>query len=178
MLDAAYGGQDFEMVNKVLDQMAKVDEQSAKRAEDIRGQINSTRAIEKYLDTVSEDDADKDAVKVAEKELKEAVKGNAQRICSVAYAIVSQLGDKAPIKFVMELLDEADKVEGEKPMPSPDFFRALTYYKIGDVEKGDTFAAKAMDAIKDENIKKNLQAYLDRAKPVEKEEKAEDEDEE
>lgn len=178
MLDAAYGGQDFEMVNKVLDQVAKVDEQSAKRAEDIRGQINSTRAIEKYLDTVSEDDADKDAVKVAEKELKEAVKGNAQRICSVAYAIVSQLGDKAPIKFVMELLDEADKVEGEKPMPSPDFFRALTYYKIGDVEKGDTFAAKAMDAIKDENIKKNLQAYLDRAKPVEKEEKAEDEDEE
>ena len=178
MLDAAYGGQDFEMVNKVLDQMAKVDEQSAKRAEDIRGQINSTRAIEKYLDTVSEDDADKDAVKVAEKELKEAVKGNAQRICSVAYAIVSQLGDKAPIKFVMELLDEADKVEGEKPMPTPDFYRALTYYKIGEVEKGDTFAAKAMDAIKDENIKKNLQAYLDRAKPVEKEEKAEDEDEE
>jgi len=179
MLDAAYGGQDYEMVNKVLDQMAKVDEQSAKRAEDIRRQINSSRAIEKYLDAVMEDEVDEAAVKAAEKGLKEAAKGSAQQICGVAYAIVSQLGDKAPIKFVMELLDEADKIEGEKPIPSPDFYRALTYYKLGDVEKGDTFAAKAMDAIKDENIKKNLQAYLDRAKPVEKEEKkADDEDEE
>ncbi|MBR5691351.1 MAG: TlpA family protein disulfide reductase [Verrucomicrobia bacterium] len=179
MLDAAYGGQDYEMVNKVLDQMAKVDAQSAKRAEDIRRQINSTRAIETYLDAVMKDEVDEAAVKAAEKGLKEAAKGSAQQICSVAYAIVSQLGDKAPIKFVMELLDEADKVEGEKPIPSPDFYRALTYYKIGEVEKGDTFAAKAMDAIKDENIKKNLQAYLDRAKPVEKEEKkADDEDEE
>ncbi|MBO6004538.1 MAG: hypothetical protein J6Q00_03070 [Verrucomicrobia bacterium] len=53
----------------------------------------------------------------------------------------------------------------------------MTYYKIGDVEKGDTFAAKAMDAIKDETMKKSLQAYLDRAKPVEKEEKAEEEEE-
>ncbi|MBO6004539.1 MAG: hypothetical protein J6Q00_03075, partial [Verrucomicrobia bacterium] len=121
MLDAAYGGQDYEMVNKVLDQMAKVDEQSAKRAEDIRRQINSSRAIEKYLDTVMEENPDEADVKAAEKDLKAAVKGNAQRICSVAYSIVSQLGDKAPVKFVFELLDEADKTEGDKPMPTPDF---------------------------------------------------------
>lgn len=177
MLDAAYGCRNFDMVNKVLDQMAKVDEKSAKRAEDIRSQINSSRAIEKYLDTVMEENPDEADVKAAEKDLKAAVKGNAQRICSVAYSIVSQLGDKAPVKFVFELLDEADKTEGEKPMPTPDFFRALTYYKIGDVEKGDTFAAKAMDAIKDETMKKSLQTYLDRAKPVEKEEKAEEEEE-
>jgi hypothetical protein len=177
MLDAAYGCRNFDMVNKVLDQMAKVDEKSAKRAEDLRSQINSARAIEKYLDTVMKENPDEADVKAAEKDLKAAVKGNAQRICSVAYSIVSQLGDKAPVKFVFELLDEADKTEGEKPMPTPDFFRALTYYKIGDVEKGDTFAAKAMDAIKDETMKKSLQAYLDRAKPVEKEEKAEEEEE-
>jgi hypothetical protein len=34
-----------------------------------------------------------------------------------------------------------------------------------------------MDAIKDETMKKSLQADLDRAKPVEKEEKAEEEEE-
>ena len=79
------------------------------------------------------------------------------------------------MSFLLSLLDEADKVEGAaKMMPGPDFFRAVIYYRAGEIAKGDASGDKALSTITNQAMKTQLSDYLKNMKPVE-EKKAEEE---
>lgn len=73
---------------------------------------------------------------------------------------------KAQLSFLLSLLDEADKVEGAaKMMPGPEFFRAVIYYRAGEIAKGDASGEKALSTITNQTMKTQLSDYLKNMKP-------------
>ena len=145
--------------------MASIDEAAAKKADQMRKQIRASQAMEKYKTVVDGDDPE--ARKEIEKEIFEALKeGDPFIMAQAAYSIVMDLGDEATAELPLQLLDEADRTQTEKPKIPNDFFRAIVYYKTGQPELGDQSAEKALAALEDEVMRTQMQAYLNSLKPA------------
>ena len=170
-VDVCYQAGELELLDKVLDQLASVDEASAQQAKNLRAQFESRRLSIKFRNALS--DEDEAALKALQKDVLEKLKGDARALVSFAYEMGMQPNAKSQLPFLISLLDEADKVEGEPLQPSPEFFRAVVYYRAGEIEKGDASARKALEAITDEASKKQLGDYLNSMKPAAAEVKAE-----
>ena len=56
-------------------------------------------------------------------------------------------------------------------VPGPEFFRAVIYYRAGDIEKGDASGEKALSAVTNQTMKTQLGEYLKNMKPKPVEEK-------
>ncbi|MBO6004459.1 MAG: hypothetical protein J6Q00_02670, partial [Verrucomicrobia bacterium] len=67
-----------------------------------------------------------------------------------ACEIASELEERTPIDFVLELLEEADKIEDSAEKKNTDFYRAEIYYKVGNIEKGDEYAEKVHSNLENE----------------------------
>jgi|LSQX01.2.fsa_nt_gb thiol-disulfide isomerase/thioredoxin len=171
VVDVCYQAGELELLDKVLDQLASVDEASAQQAKNLRAQFESRRLSIKFRNALS--DEDEAALKALQKDVLEKLKGDARALVSFAYEMGMQPNAKSQLPFLISLLDEADKVEGEPLQPSPEFFRAVVYYRAGEIEKGDASARKALEAITDEASKKQLGDYLNSMKPAAAEVKAE-----
>ena len=171
VVDVCYQAGELELLDKVLDQLASVDEASAQQAKNLRAQFESRRLSIKFRNALS--DEDEAALKALQKDVLEKRKGDARALVSFAYEMGMQPNAKSQLPFLISLLDEADKVEGEPLQPSPEFFRAVVYYRAGEIEKGDASARKALEAITDEASKKQLGDYLNSMKPAAAEVKAE-----
>lgn len=171
VVDVCYQAGELELLDKVLDQLASVDEASAQQAKNLRAQFESRRLSIKFRNALS--DEDEAALKALQKDVLEKLKGDARALVSFAYEMGMQPNAKSQLPFLISLLDEADKVEGEPLQPSPEFFRAVVYYRAGEIEKGDASARKALEAITDEASKKQLGDYLNSMKPAAAEVKTE-----
>jgi thiol-disulfide isomerase/thioredoxin len=159
------GSQDTNIVESLLKEMASIDEAAAKKADQMRKQIRASQAMEKYKTVVDGDDPE--ARKEIEKEIFEALKeGDPFIMAQAAYSIVMDLGDEATAELPLQLLDEADRTQTEKPKIPNDFFRAIVYYKTGQPELGDQSAEKALAALEDEVMRTQMQAYLNSLKPA------------
>ena len=102
----------------------------------------------KFLHLAEIGDTNTEDFKNRKLELKEGLKGDFKELCDAACEIASELEERTPIDFVLELLEEADKIEDivEK---DTDFYRAEIYYMTGDFEKGDIYAKKSSEKNKD-----------------------------
>ena len=163
------GGRDTNIVENVLKEMASIDEASAQKAEQMRKQIRASQAMDKYKTLLESDSAsvDPQARKDIEKEIFESLKGGDPFLMAqAAYSIVMNLGDNATAELPLQLLDEADKTQTEKPKIPNDFFRAVVYYKTGQPQLGDQTAEKAMAALEDDTMKAQMQVYLNSLKPA------------
>ena len=103
----------------------------------------------KFLHLVEVGDTDTEDFKNRKLELKEALKGDFKELCDVACEIASELEERTPIDFVLELLEEADKIEDSAEKKNTDIYRAEIYYMTGDFEKGDIYAKKSSEKNKD-----------------------------
>ena len=163
------GGRDTNIVENVLKEMASIDEASAQKAEQMRKQIRASQAMDKYKTLLESDSAsvDPQARKDIEKEIFESLKGGDPFLMAqAAYSIVMNLGDNATAELPLQLLDEADKTQTEKPKIPNDFFRAVVYYKTGQPQLGYQTAEKAMAALEDDTMKAQMQVYLNSLKPA------------
>ncbi|MBQ7589621.1 MAG: hypothetical protein IJU47_02920 [Verrucomicrobia bacterium] len=104
----------------------------------------------KFLHLVEVGDTDTEDFKNRKLELKEALKGDFEELCNVACEIASELEERTPIDFVLELLEEADKIEDSAEKKNTDFYRAEIYYKVGNIEKGDEYAEKVHSNLENE----------------------------
>ena len=160
---------DTNIVENILKEMASIDAASAQKAEQMRKQIRASKAMDKYKTLLEADAAsvDPQARKDIEKEIFESLKGGDPFLMAqAAYSIVMNLGDNATAELPLQLLDEADKTQTEKPKIPNDFFRAVVYYKTGQPQLGDQTAEKAMAALEDDTMKAQMQVYLNSLKPA------------
>ena len=104
----------------------------------------------KFLHLVEVGDTDTEDFKNRKLELKEALKDDFEELCNVACEIASELEERTPIDFVLELLEEADKIENSAEKKNTDFYRAEIYYKVGNIEKGDEYAEKVHSNLENE----------------------------
>ena len=104
----------------------------------------------KFLRLVEVGDTDTEDFKNRKLELKEALKDDFEELCNVACEIASELEERTPIDFVLELLEEADKIEDSAEKKNTDFYRAEIYYKVGNIEKGDEYAEKVHSNLENE----------------------------
>lgn len=169
LVDACYMAGEYDLLNKVLDQLASVDDASAQQVKSIRTQIESRQLSSKYKAAL--DAKDEAALKSLQKDVLEKLKGDARGLVSFAYEMGTQGDAKSQLSFLLSLLDEADKVGGEPMVPGPEFFRAVIYYRAGDVEKGDASGEKALSAVTNQTMKTQLGEYLKNMKPKPVEEK-------
>lgn len=169
LVDACYMAGEYDLLNKVLDQLASVDDASAQQVKSIRTQIESRQLSSKYKAAL--DAKDEAALKSIQKDVLEKLKGDARGLVSFAYEMGTQGDAKSQLSFLLSLLDEADKVGGEPMVPGPEFFRAVIYYRAGDVEKGDASGEKALSAVTNQTMKTQLGEYLKNMKPKPVEEK-------
>ena len=103
----------------------------------------------KFLHLAEVGDTNTEDFKNRKLELKEALKGDFKELCDVACEIASELEERTPIDFVLELLEEADKIEDSAEKKNTDIYRAEIYYMTGDFEKGDIYAKKSSEKNKD-----------------------------
>ena len=160
----------MEMAEKTLDALAAVDEESAKKAARFRTSIKIGQLMDKYAELMEGESPKAEDKAAMEKELLELLKTEPKSMAQAAYSIVMRLGDTATLDFPVQLLDEADKIQTEKPTIPNDFFRAAIYIRLGDKDKGEEFGKKAIAAMEDEAMKKQLSSYLESLKPAKEEE--------
>ena len=160
----------MEMAEKTLDALAAVDEESAKKAARFRTSIKIGQLMDKYAELMEGESPKAEDKAAMEKELLELLKTEPKSMAQAAYSIVMRLGDTATLDFPVQLLDEADKIQTEKPTIPNDFFRAAIYIRLGDKDKGEEFGKKAIAAVEDEAMKKQLSSYLESLKPAKEEE--------
>ena len=160
----------MEMAEKTLDALAAVDEESAKKAARFRTSIKIGQLMDKYAELMEGESPKAEDKAAMEKELLELLKTEPKSMAQAAYSIVMRLGDTATLDFPVQLLDEADKIQTEKPTIPNDFFRAAIYIHLGDKDKGEEFGKKAIAAMEDEAMKKQLSSYLESLKPAKEEE--------
>lgn len=159
----------MEMAEKTLDALAAVDEESAKKAARFRTSIKIGQLMDKYAELMEGESPKAEDKAAMEKELLELLKTEPKSMAQAAYSIMMRLGDAATLDFPLQLLDEADKVQTEKPTIPNDFFRAAVYIRLGDKAKGEEFSKKAIAAVEDETMKKQLSSYLESLKPAKEE---------
>lgn len=169
MVDACYTAGEYDLLNKVLDQLASVDDASAKQVKSIRTQIESRLLSSKYKAAL--DAKDEAALKSLQKDVLEKLKGDSRGLVSFAYEMGMQEDVKSQLSFLISLLDAADKVEGSNMMPGPEFYRAVIYYRAGEIAKGDASGEKALSSITNQTMKTQLSDYLKNMKPKPVEEK-------
>ncbi|MBR5690930.1 MAG: TlpA family protein disulfide reductase [Verrucomicrobia bacterium] len=160
----------MEMAEKTLDALAAVDEESARKAARFRTSIKIGQLMDKYAELMEGESPKAEDKAAMEKELLELLKTEPKSMAQAAYSIVMRLGDTATLDFPVQLLDEADKIQTEKPTIPNDFFRAAIYIRLGDKDKGEEFGKKAIAAVEDEAMKKQLSSYLESLKPAKEEE--------
>ena len=160
----------MEMAEKTLDALAAVDEESARKAARFRTSIKIGQLMDKYAELMEGESPKAEDKAAMEKELLELLKTEPKSMAQAAYSIVMRLGDTATLDFPVQLLDEADKIQTEKPTIPNDFFRAAIYIRLGDKDKGEEFGKKAIAAMEDEAMKKQLSSYLESLKPAKEEE--------
>ena len=160
----------MEMAEKTLDALAAVDEESAKKAARFRTSIKIGQLMDKYAELMEGESPKAEDKAAMEKELLELLKTEPKSMAQAAYSIVMRLGDTATLDFPVQLLDEADKIQTEKPTIPNDFFRAAIYIRLGNKDKGEEFGKKAIAAVEDEAMKKQLSSYLESLKPAKEEE--------
>ncbi|MBR5737123.1 MAG: TlpA family protein disulfide reductase, partial [Verrucomicrobia bacterium] len=122
MLNAAYQAQDFPVLDKVLAKMASLDEDSAKRAKEIGGQIAAERAMGEYLDVATKND--EKATKEAETKLFATLKDNPEGLLMIA----SQFADTDNMEMAEKTLDALAAVDEESAKKAARF---RTSIKIG-----------------------------------------------
>ncbi|MBR6464783.1 MAG: TlpA family protein disulfide reductase, partial [Verrucomicrobia bacterium] len=122
MLNAAYQAQDFPVLDKVLAKMASLDEDSAKRAKEIGGQIAAERAMGEYLDVATKND--EKATKEAETKLFATLKDNPEGLLMIA----SQFADTDNMEMAEKTLDALAAVDEESARKAARF---RTSIKIG-----------------------------------------------
>ncbi len=117
-----------------------------------------------YRDVVESENVTQEELQDAQKTLKDVLikEANAGSVCDTAYSLVVMLGEKAPVDFAFELLDEADKLLNEnidkttynelRKKPITDYYRAIIYYTIGDNKKGDEYAEKARPKLEESDL--------------------------
>ena len=110
LVDACYMAGEYDLLNKVLDQLASVDDASAQQVKSIRTQIESRQLSSKYKAAL--DAKDEAALKSLQKDVLEKLKGDARGLVSFAYEMGTQGDAKSQLSFLLSLLDEADKVGG------------------------------------------------------------------
>ena len=162
----------MEMADKTLDVLAAVDDEWAKKANRFRTTVKIGTLMDNYATLVEDKDADAAKRAAAEKELLEYLETDPKGMAQAAYSIVMRLGTAATPEFPLQLLDEADKLQTEKPTVPNDFYRAAIYIRLGDKEKGKEFSQKALNAMEDENMKKQISAYLETLPSAKEEEEA------
>ena len=154
MLNAAYHAQDFEVLDKVLAKMASLDEDSAKRAKQIGGQIAAARAMGDYMEVATKNDAA--ATKEAEAKLLAALKDNPEGLMMIA----SQFTDIDNMEMADKTLDVLAAVDDEWAKKANRF---RTTVKIGTLM--DNYATlvedKDADAAKRAAAEKELLEYLE-----------------
>ncbi|MBQ7590414.1 MAG: redoxin domain-containing protein [Verrucomicrobia bacterium] len=159
----------MEMAEKTLDALAAVDEESARKAARFRTSIKIGQLMDQYAELMEGGSPKAEDKAAMEKELLELLKTEPKGMAQAAYSIVMRLGTAATLDFPVQLLDEADKVQTEKPTIPNDFFRAAIYIRLGDKAKGEEFGKKAIAAVEDETMKKQLSSYLESLKPAREE---------
>jgi hypothetical protein len=160
----------MEMAEKALDALAAVNEESAKKAARFRTSIKIGQLMDQYAELMEGESPKAEDKAALEKDLLELLKTEPKSMAQAAYSIVMRLGTAATLDFPVQLLDEADKIQTEKPTIPNDFFRAAVYIRLGDKAKGEEFGKKAIAAVEDETMKKQLSSYLESLKPAKEEE--------
>lgn len=174
VVNVCYQAGEYDLLDKVLDQLASVDEASAQQVKSMRDQLESRLLFNKYKAAL--DAKDEAALKSLQKDILEKFKGDARGLTSFAYEIGMQGDAKSQLSFLISLLDEADKVEGAAMEPGPEFYRAVIYYRAGEIAKGDASGEKALSTITNQATKTPLSNYLNNMKlKLIEEKKAEEE---
>lgn len=158
MLDASYRAEDFETFDKVLDQLATVDEDSAKQAKrikeqvvQIKAQIKTRRILSQYEEAAAGTDAD--AKVKAEAEVFAALKDDASGLCSAAI----QLSEGENDAIVEKLLKAAEALDADKAKEARNTIareKAMSAYmdlvaKDGSAEEIKAAVAKIIELEKD-----------------------------
>lgn len=140
MLNSSYRAQDFETFDKVLDQLATVDEESATMAKRIKEQVKGQRILAQYQKAAASTDAD--AKTKAETELFASLKDDADGMCSAAI----QLSDGKNDEIVEKLLKAAEALDADKAKKTRNYIdndKAMDAYMTLVKEKGSAEEKKA-----------------------------------